>query len=167
MLGVTLLLSCSSTKITQGTRTTSLSEASTTFVTKNGMVVNAEPRLSDQDIWTLRYMKTKRIHYSNGQPVATLHFNPEASTVNGFSGVNHFSANYCIVYSVQDGREQRDHGTLSIGDIITTKVAGPDDYMTLERTFTSLLAKVNAFRITEYDLELLQDDKVILKFEKQ
>lgn len=167
LAGAALLLSCSSAKTSPSTGTALPDKASTTLVTHSGTVVNAEPRLSDMDTWTLCYMKAKRVHYEKGQPVATLHFNPEANTVSGFSGVNHFSAGYSIILPVQDGKEQHELGTLSIGDIITTKVAGPDDYMTLERTFISLLAKVNAFHVTEYDLELLQDDKVILKLEKQ
>ncbi len=164
---IALLTSCGSSRTATDTATALPATTSATLVSKGGTVINADPRLSDNDTWTLRYTTAKHVQYDKGQPLATLHFNPEAGTMSGCAGVNNFQANYKVAYPIRNGRNQYDHGTLTVSDIISTKVAGPDSYMTLERTFLSLLTKITAFRVTEYELELLQNDKVILRFEKQ
>lgn len=137
------------------------------IVQKNGVVVNATARLSDQTTWVLRSMKAKHVAYAKGQRPATLHFNPEAGLVSGSTGVNRFSAGY-VVSTIDDGiaPDNESHGSLTFGEIICTKIAGPDDFMTLESSYLSLLRKVDGFQVGEYELKLMQGDNVILSFEK-
>lgn len=124
---------------------------------KHGELANATAVFDKEVTWTLRSLKTKRARYSKEQPKATLRFNPETSIMSGSTSCNDFSANY-----LDNG-----NGNISIGEIITTKVACPENYMELERSFLSLLGKANGYVIGEYELQLLQDGNVILSFSRE
>lgn len=133
------------------------------IVEKNGTVVNATARIDDQTTWILRSMKAKRVTYAQGQEYATLHFNPEAGLLGGSTCVNRFNANYTLTPASQDDASQ---GTLDIGPLMSTKMAGPNDFMMLENAYMNLLDKVDGYEVGEYELKLMQGDKVVLTFEK-
>lgn len=88
--------------------------------------------------------------------MAYIQFNPEAKSVNGCAGCNRFFGSY----------EEPQAGQLVLSEMGATKMACPDNEMDIEDMFLSNLGKVNAYRIEGDKLELLQNDKVVMTFEK-
>lgn len=131
------------------------------IVQKDGLVVNATAKIDGQATWILRSMKTKRVSYAKEQEPATLHFNPEAGLISGCAGVNRFNANYTITPAADSSR-----GTLSLGPLMSTKMAGPNDFMVLENTYMSLLDKADSYQVDAYELRLFQGNTLLLLFEK-
>lgn len=123
---------------------------------KDTVVINAKPQLEEGTVWNLVSVKAKQIVYEPNQLPATIQFNPESGVLNGSAGCNHFYANY------------KDHGdgTMEISELTSTKMACPEPFMKIERTYLPVLSKVDGYRVGEYTLELLQGEKVVLSYEK-
>lgn len=90
----------------------------------------------------------------NGEPIKaekppTMKF--AAGKLSIFGGINRLSASYALV-----------HDKLVMGEIITTKMAGPPALMDLENEFAKALKAVNGFHVHGDELELLSADKVIV-----
>ena len=84
----------------------------------------------------------------NANPPPTLMFADGKITV--FGGINQLTGSYALV---QDA--------VVMGDIASTKKAGPPELMELENNFASTLAKVNGFKVSENELTLSTDGKVV------
>lgn len=123
---------------------------------KKNVVVQVEPKFEQQEEWTLTQVRGKSIKYDEEQSPATIQFNPEAHTVFGCTGCNRFFGEY------QEGPE----GKIAFLELGSTKMACPEPWMKTESMYMSTLRKVDGFVLTEYRLELLQGEKVILVFEK-
>lgn len=108
-------------------------------------------------VWVLRAIKNKSIVMSDEYKPITISFNPEAKSFNGFAGCNKFFGNY----------EEPHKGELVLGDIMSTKMAGPQTLMELEKLFISTLRKVNAYKLSDKSLELYQNETLALSFDKQ
>ncbi|MGI9239271.1 MAG: amidohydrolase family protein [Verrucomicrobiales bacterium] len=67
-----------------------------------------------------------------------------------FGGINRLSASYALV-----------HDKLVMGEIVTTKMAGPPELMDVENEFARALKAVNGFHVHGDELELLAADKVV------
>ncbi len=157
MLCTTLLLSacCCNKKATKENN-----------VTENGTVVNATATL--EGTWTLNSMRNKKVTYAKDQSPITLFFNAEASLLGGHSGVNRYNGSYAIVtYGNGTVKNSDSHAGLKIGDLISTKMAGPNEWMQLEDSYLSTLSKIDNYQVSAYELLLRQGDKVLLIYERQ
>lgn len=81
----------------------------------------------------------------------TLRF--EHGKITLFGGVNQISGSYALV---QD--------SVTLGDLVSTKRAGPEELMKLESSLAETLAKVNGFHVQGDQLELLNGGKVVARF---
>jgi len=70
-----------------------------------------------------------------------------------FGGINRLNASYALV-----------HDTVTMGDIISTKMAGPPELMELENEFAKTMASVNNFHVHGDELELLKDTDIVATF---
>ncbi|MFO1088003.1 MAG: amidohydrolase family protein [Hyphomicrobiales bacterium] len=71
-----------------------------------------------------------------------------------FGGVNRISGSYALV-----------NDAVVMGDLASTKMAGPPELMDLESRFTKTLAAVNGFTVAGDKLVLLTDGKVVAEFQ--
>lgn len=122
---------------------------------KSGETASAE-KLSAETVWGLQSIRNKKVSFAEEGRMAYIQFNPEAKSVNGCAGCNRFFGSY----------EEPKDGQLVLSEMGATKMACPDNEMAIEDMFLSNLGKVNAYRIDGDKLELLQNDKVIMTFEK-
>ena len=67
-----------------------------------------------------------------------------------FGGLNRLTASYALV-----GK------SVTMGEISSTKMAGPPELMALESKFAKILASVSNFHVHGDELELLSDGKVV------
>lgn len=93
----------------------------------------------------------------NGKPVATdkpptMKF--ERGKLAIFGGVNRMSGSYALI----------DNGSVTLGQLVSTKMAGPSDLMELERNFSEIMVSVNGFHVRGNKLQLLSDGRVVAEF---
>ena len=108
-------------------------------------------------VWTLKVLKNKIMAFGENDRIVTINFNPEAGKVSGCAGCNTYFGNY----------SEPKQGKLQFEPIIATKMACPQPMMETEHSYLSTLRKVNGYNITDGLLNLLQDENVVLTFEKQ
>lgn len=136
---ICVALLCISCKSSSGTQTKSFSKA-------------------DVDtVWILKAIKNKSIVLSSDFKPITISFNSEAKSFNGFSGCNKYFGSY----------EEPEPCKIVLGDVMSTKMAGPQTIMELEKLFISTLRKVNAYKLSDKSLELYQNESLALSFDKQ
>lgn len=70
-----------------------------------------------------------------------------------FGGVNRLSGSYALV-----------HNSVTMGQLISTKMAGPPELMKLESEFAKTMASVNNFHVHGDELELFHDSKLVATF---
>ena len=124
---------------------------------KNEVKVFAQPEFQIEDIWTLSSIRGKSVSYMDGQHEAYISFNPEAGTVKGHNGCNIFFGNF----------KDFGDGKMKLSEISTSKMSCPDDFHRLEQSFMQTLMRCNTYKLGQYTLELFQDEKKMLTFEKQ
>lgn len=95
--------------------------------------------------WTLTTLNGEKI---NSDPPPTMMFADGKVTV--FGGVNQLTGSYALV-----------EDAVVMGDIASTKKVGPPELMELENNFADTLAKVNGFNVSENELRLSTDGKVV------
>jgi predicted amidohydrolase YtcJ len=93
----------------------------------------------------------------NGKPVATdkpptMKF--ERGKLAIFGGVNRLSGSYALI----------DDGSVTLGQLVSTKMAGPPELMELERNFSMIMATVNGFHVEDNKLQLLSGGSVVAEF---
>ena len=98
--------------------------------------------------WTLTELKGRKI--DTAAP-PTMMF--EHGRLSVFGGINQLTGSYALVRQ-----------SVMMGDIASTKKAGPPVMMELERDFGSTLAKVNGFNVSGNELTLLTDGDAVLVF---
>ena len=130
-----------------------LSCKSTDKTTSNPTLNNVGP----DTVWVLKSIKNKLMAFNEFERLVTISFNPEAGQVSGCAGCNRYSAAY---------REPKS-GKLEFDPIIATKMACPQPMMETERMYISALNKINGYVIANDTLKLLQDENILLTFEKQ
>jgi predicted amidohydrolase YtcJ len=101
--------------------------------------------------------KQWRLASLNGKPVTTeqpptMIF--ERGTVAIFGGVNRLSGSYALI----------DNGSLTLGELVSTKRAGPAELMELERDFSNTMTSVNGFHVQGNALQLLRGGDVVAEF---
>ena len=122
--------------------------------TKN--TVSSGESLDVNTVWRLKTLKTKIMAYGENDRIVTIKFNPEAGQVNGCSGCNTYFGGY----------SEPQKGKLAFESVGATKMACPQPMMEIEHSYLSTLRKVNGYQITDGILQLLQDENVVLTFEK-
>ncbi len=70
-----------------------------------------------------------------------------------FGGINQLSGSYALV-----------HDKVTMGEIMSTRMAGPPELMELESNFAKALRSVNGFHVHGNELELLSDGSVVATF---
>lgn len=93
----------------------------------------------------------------NGKPVATdkpptMKF--ERGKLAIFGGVNRMSGSYALI----------DNGSITLGQLVSTKMAGPSDLMELERNFSEIMVSVNGFHVRGNELQLLSEGRGVAEF---
>jgi predicted amidohydrolase YtcJ/heat shock protein HslJ len=91
-----------------------------------------------------------------GQPVSTARpptLRAAAGRLSIFGGINRLNGSVALV------RDQ-----LVIGDLVSTRMAGPPELMALEDRFAGTLRTVNRFHVHGSRLELLRDETVVATF---
>jgi heat shock protein HslJ len=119
-------------------------------------IVNAAPQFNSAVVWNLTLLRGQEVTYQKGQSIATIQINPESGTFSGSNGCNRY---FGTVKLLPDNR-------LEFSEFNGTKMACPENFRKLERDFMQLLQRCNAYNLQENSLQLLQDDKVLLTFEK-
>ncbi len=98
--------------------------------------------------WTLVTLNGKKV--TSGKP-PTMKFSGGKLAM--FGGINRLNASYALV---QD--------TVTMGDIINTKMAGPPELMELESEYAKTMAAVDGFHVHGDELELLSKGAVVANF---
>ncbi|MFM7115778.1 MAG: META domain-containing protein, partial [Planctomycetota bacterium] len=93
----------------------------------------------------------------NGQPVnaaepPTMKF--EGGRLSIFVGVNRLSGSYALI----------DNQSVTLGQLVSTLMAGPRELMELEQKFSQTLARVDAFHVAGNRLDLLSGGEVVASF---
>jgi heat shock protein HslJ len=83
----------------------------------------------------------------------TLRLDAGKKQASGFSGVNRFFGGY-----------ERTGEKLKFGMLAGTMMAGPEEHMATETAFLQALQSVSGWRMNKADLELLNGEKVVLRF---
>ena len=119
-------------------------------------VVNARPEFNAEETWQLSEMKGKEVTFLEGQKKVTIQINTEAGTFSGNSGCNRYFGNF----------KDLGNGKMTLSDFNGTKMACPEAFHKMENSYMQLLHRCDGYRLSEYSLELLQGDNVLLTFEK-
>lgn len=98
--------------------------------------------------WTLVTLNGKKV---SAEKPPTMKFSGGKLTM--FGGINRLNASYALV---------RD--TVTMGDIMSTKMAGPPELMELESEYAKTMASVNNFHVHGDELELLKDTDIVATF---
>ncbi len=80
-----------------------------------------------------------------------------AGRVNGFSGVNRFGGSV----------ESAEAGELHFGQMMSTKMAGPPEQMTLESSFLGALARVDRYAVADGKLNLSAGATTVIQFKSE
>ncbi|MGE0380014.1 MAG: amidohydrolase family protein [Hyphomicrobium sp.] len=95
--------------------------------------------------WTLAMLNGEKV---TADPPPTMMFADGKVTV--FGGINQLTGSYALV-----------EDAVVMGEIASTKKSGPPELMELESRFANTLAKVNGFKVSENELRLSTDGKVV------
>ena len=120
------------------------------------VVVSAQPEFVADEMWQLTTMRGKEVLFLEGQKPIMIQINPEAGTFSGNSGCNRYNGTIKI-----EGKNR-----ITLSDFNGTKKACPDDFHKMENTYIQLLRHCNNYQLDAYSLKLMQDEKVLLMFEK-
>ena len=99
--------------------------------------------------WTLKTLKGEKIE---AEKPPTMKFS--GGKVSVFGGVNRLSGSYALVGD-----------SVTMGEILSTKMAGPPELMELENKFAAILKRVNGFHVHGNSLELLSDGDAVATFQ--
>ena len=119
-------------------------------------VVNAHPEFNSAEVWQLSDMRGKEVTFLDGQKKINIQINTEAGTFSGTSGCNRYFGNF----------KDLGNGKMLLSEFNGTKMACPEAFHKMENSYLQLLRRCDGYRLSEYTLELLQNDKVLLTFEK-
>jgi predicted amidohydrolase YtcJ/heat shock protein HslJ len=81
----------------------------------------------------------------------------EAGKLSIFGGVNRLTGVYALI----------DNQSVTLGELVSTKMAGPPERMELERSFSKTIARVDGFHVDGKQLDLLSGGKVVATFKSK
>lgn len=108
----------------------------------------AEVNQAANKVWTLVLLGGKTITVKNPPNMKF-----ESGTVSIFGGVNRMSGSYALVGE-----------SVTLGNLRSTRMAGPSELMALESDFSNAMATVDGFHVSGNELELLSAGTVVAKF---
>lgn len=119
-------------------------------------MTNAVEKLAGD--WVLKQIEGAEVAslLPSGAPAPSLNFGDDGR-VSGFGGVNRLAGGLDL--------DALTKGDFRLGQMISTKMAGPPESMQLENRFTRLLGEANGFKFGSGDsLSLTRDGKSLLDF---
>ena len=102
-------------------------------------------------VWSLATMQGEAIE---ADAPCTLVLNPQSGMLYGTSFINSYSGTFQVT----------EEGTLEIGNVAMTQMAGPEALMALESRFHQAFATVNAYRLEANTLTLMHNNTDVLTF---
>jgi heat shock protein HslJ len=125
-----------------------------------GYLVSCSPKLAPDSNWgyqrwVLIELKEVPVQQSGGARDAFIEFFPSEKRFTGNGGCNRINGNYTI--------EKRSE--IRFTEISSTKMACPD--LAFENTFLETLGKVNRFEISDNNMLLKDDNKVLLILQRR
>jgi len=78
----------------------------------------------------------------------------ERGQVSIFGGFNRLSGSYALI----------DNGSVALGELVSTRMVGPPEFMELERDFSKAMTSVNGFHVQGNELQLLRSGDVVAEF---
>ncbi|MFN7022434.1 MAG: META domain-containing protein [Phycisphaerales bacterium] len=122
-------------------------------------MVDAVQKLAGE--WVLAKMEGAEVAsmLPAGWRVPSLNFGTDGK-VSGYSGVNRLAGGFDVAKAAE--------GKLGLGNLASTRMAGPPEAMKVESMFTGLLGKVDGFTFTDSGkgLSLTEQGKTLLEFVK-
>ena len=103
--------------------------------------------------WTLATLDGAPVSVPTERARPTLSFDADSKSASGMAAVNRFSGPYV-----------KDAGSLKLGPLIATKMAGPPELNELETRFLRALEQTTAWRMEGGELELLSGEQVVARF---
>ena len=101
--------------------------------------------------WTLVTLNGKKV---TAEKPPTMKFS--GGKLSMFGGINRLNASYALL-----------HDTVTMGDITSTKMAGPPELMELESEYAKTMASVDSFHVHGDELELFSKGTVVANFSAQ
>ncbi len=123
---------------------------------KAAVVNTQQPVFNAEEVWVLTEMRGKEVVYAEGQTKATIQINPEAGTFSGKNGCNQYMGTF----------KDFGNGKMELSDFNGTKMLCPEPFRKFEVNFMQAIHKCNGYNLGEYSLDLLDDEKVLLHFER-
>ena len=123
-------------------------ESSKTYSWKAHVCDMADINQAAHKVWTLKSLNGKAVNAKNPP---TMKFSHGKLAV--FGGINRLSGSYALVGD-----------TVTMGQLISTKMAGPPALMELESTFAKVLASVDGFSVKGNELSLSSNGSVVSTF---
>jgi len=123
-----------------------------TAVTGCGGTATSDPAALEGVEWTLAGSSDTSADLTTAGITASF----DGTTVAGFSGVNQYSGPYTA----------GDDGSLKIGEIAGTLMAGPEDLMQVEQAYLKLLKGCDGWKVDGDTLTLSTGDQATLTYEK-
>jgi len=122
-----------------------------------GMTSMWRPHVCDMAEVNQAAGKLWRLVSLNGKPVTlekppTMKF--ERGKISLFGGINRLSGSYALI----------DNGSVALGELAGTRMAGPPERMELERDFSRAMTTVNGFHVQGNELQLLCSGDVVAEF---
>jgi len=112
----------------------------------------AEVNQATGKVWTLVSLESNSVHQDNPP---TMKF--EGGRLSIFGGVNRLSGTYALI----------DNQSVTLGELVSTQMAGPPERMELERSFSQIMATVDGFHVDGRQLDLLSGGRVVATFQSQ
>lgn len=107
--------------------------------------------------WKMVSFKGKEVNAGDIESQISIHINEEAKTISGYSGCNQYFGDITIFEPERIRFEK----------IGSTKRACPQNNMQIEKTYLNSLDKINGYKVSQTELQLLQNEKVLYIFEKE
>ncbi|MFO0906404.1 MAG: amidohydrolase family protein [Pirellulales bacterium] len=123
-------------------------ESSKTYLWRAHVCDMADVNLAANRQWTLIKLQGRPV---SAQPAPTLQFARGRLAI--FGGVNQLSGSYALVGD-----------NVVLGDLLSTRKAGPPELMELEQQFAKTLAAVNGFHVHGDELQLLTSGQPVAIF---
>ena len=102
--------------------------------------------------WALVELGGEPVEVGPDALVPSLALDLEESRVSGSGGVNRFAGTLALT-----------GGELRFGQLVTTRMAGPEDAMRLEQAFLEALARVTSYELEGRALTLRADDAPVIR----
>ncbi len=146
--GVTIYPAPASAK---ATAITSAKESGKTYSWSPHVCDMADVNQAANKVWTLTTLNGKKVDVETPPTMKFAH-----GKLSIFGGINRLSGSYALVGD-----------SVTMGEIVSTRMAGDPALMELENNFTKVLASVDGFHVHGGNLELLSRGKVVTTFHSE